>query len=89
MEKRWQIRSWRVALSRNCLLNSWDYKTSPKIPHKALECLIKMDVVDDVEQSETYLTTNSAHSSDSRENDSSTEEAQDEGQDVLVSDSNL
>ena len=23
MEKKWQIRSWRVVLSRNCLLNNW------------------------------------------------------------------
>ena len=53
--------------------------------------------MDDVEQTETYLTTlragkmantNSTNSSESSENDSSTEEAQDEGQDVLVSDSN-
>ena len=59
-------------------------KLLPRFHIKALEYLIKMDVVDDVKQTETHLTTlrarkmannNSANSSDSSENDSSTEEA--------------
>ena len=59
-------------------------KLLPRFYIKALEYLIKMDVVDDVKQTETYLTTlrarkmannNSANSPDSSENNSSTEEA--------------
>ena len=60
-------------------------KLLPRFHIKALEYLIKMDVVDDVKQTETYLTTlrarkmtnnNSAsYSSHSSENDPSTEEA--------------
>ena len=59
-------------------------KLLPRFHIKALQYLIKMNVVDDVKQTETYLTTlkgrkmannDSANSSDSSENDSSTEEA--------------
>ena len=59
-------------------------KLLPRFHIKALEYLIKMDVVDDVKQTETNLTSlrarktannNSDNSSDSSENDSSTEKA--------------